>query len=46
MSQQDSNTIQLNVSLKGDSNAFDEELGVANELAVPTMWGMPLKYVS
>lgn len=39
-----SNKLQLNLNLKQDHE--HEELGVSGETAVPSLWGVPLKYIS
>jgi hypothetical protein len=47
MSQHDADTtMQLSVSLQDDRDVFEDDLGLANEVAVPSMWGIPLKYIS
>jgi solute carrier family 35 (UDP-sugar transporter), member A1/2/3 len=38
------NKLQLNLNFKQDYDR--EELGVSAEPAVPSLWGVPLKYVS
>jgi hypothetical protein len=47
MSQHDATkALQLNVSLKGDREEFEEDLALADENTIPSLWGLPLKYVS